>query len=410
MTSDLETVTLEKLVYGGDTLARLADGRAVFIPHGLPGEKVRIQAFDEKRDHVRAELVEVVTPSALRIDPKCGHFSICGGCHYQHLPYPVQLETKAEILKDQLGHISRIKDPPVIEITPSTEEWNYRNHMQFHLTGEGRPGFVDFKSRGVFAVEECHLPEPALNSLWPSLEFEPDTGVERVSLRVGEENEILLILDSDNLEMPMVELEAGISMVHQAGEDVVVLAGNDHLTMKVNDRTFHVSAGSFFQVNTRMAGKMVDHLLNTLQVSPATTLLDVFCGVGLFSAFFARRVGKVIAIESSASACEDFVTNLDEFDNVSLYQASAEQVLPSLQEKPEVVIVDPPRRGLQKRSLEALVALAAQQIAYASCDPSTLARDASRLIAGGYRLADVRLFDLFPQTFHIESISIFEKG
>jgi len=179
---------------------------------------------------------------------------------------------------------------------------------------------------------------------------------------------------------------------------------------RVNDRLFHVSAASFFQVNTEMAGKMAAHLLAHLRVSPATTLLDVYCGVGLFSAFFAPRLGRLIGIESSPSACEDFAVNLDEFDNVELYEAPAEDVLPALDVKPDIAIVDPPRAGLEKRSLDALLARGPARIAYVSCDPSTLARDAARLIAGCYRLVQVTPFDLFPQTYHIESISIFEKG
>ncbi len=191
---------------------------------------------------------------------------------------------------------------------------------------------------------------------------------------------------------------------------MVVMAGDDHLVMAVNDRLFRVSAASFFQVNTELAGKMVAHLLEHIPVSPSTILLDVFCGVGLFSAFLAPFVGRLIGIEASPSACEDFSFNLDEFDNVELYEAPAEDVLPALDVKPEVVILDPPRAGLEKRAFDALLALKPAMIAYVSCDPSTLARDAARLIAGGYRLDQVTPFDLFPQTYHIESISIFEKG
>jgi 23S rRNA (uracil1939-C5)-methyltransferase len=198
--------------------------------------------------------------------------------------------------------------------------------------------------------------------------------------------------------------------VHLSGSNAVVMAGDDALTMLVNDRPFHVSPASFFQVNTGMAGKMVSHLLSRLPLSPAATLLDIYCGVGLFSAFFAPRVGRLIGIESSPPACEDFALNLDEYDNVELYEASAEEVLPSLDIKPDVVIVDPPRAGLDKSVLDALVALAPVNLAYVSCDPSTLARDAARLINGGYQLVQVTPFDLFPHTYSIESISIFEKG
>jgi 23S rRNA (uracil1939-C5)-methyltransferase len=158
-----------------------------------------------------------------------------------------------------------------------------------------------------------------------------------------------------------------------------------------------------------MAGKMVSHLLERLHLSPQTTLIDVYCGGGLFSAFLAPRVGRLIGIESSPSACKDFAVNLDEFDHVELYEAPAEDVLPHLDAKPDAILVDPPRAGLERRALDGIATLNPQTIAYVSCDPATLARDIARLIANGYRLVEVTPFDLFPQTYHIESISILQK-
>jgi 23S rRNA (uracil1939-C5)-methyltransferase len=193
-------------------------------------------------------------------------------------------------------------------------------------------------------------------------------------------------------------------------ENAVVIAGNDHVIISVLGRDFRVSAASFFQVNTAMAEEMVRHLLDHLPIPPSGTLLDVYCGVGLFSAFFAPRCERVIGIESSPSACEDFAFNLDEFDNVELYEGLAEEVLPGLVSHVGNVthmIVDPPRAGLEKAVVDGILALDPQMIAYVSCDPSTLARDAARLIRGGYQLQNVRSFDVFPQTYHIESISLF---
>jgi 23S rRNA (uracil1939-C5)-methyltransferase len=177
----------------------------------------------------------------------------------------------------------------------------------------------------------------------------------------------------------------------------------------VLDRDFKVSAGSFFQVNTVMAGRMVEHLLACVPVSLSTTLLDIYCGVGLFSAFFAPRCGRVIGVEAAEASGEDFSVNLDEFDNVELYEGEAEAVIPHLAAKPDVVLVDPPRAGLDKTVVDGILKLSPKLIAYVSCDPSTLARDAARLIHGGYRLKEITPFDLFPQTQHIESISIFER-
>jgi 23S rRNA (uracil1939-C5)-methyltransferase len=410
MNDDLLKIELDKLTYGGDALGRLPDGRAVFVPFALPGETVSIRILEEKRGHVRAGLAEVLEPSADRVSPACRHFGVCGGCHYQHMSYQTQLSAKTAILRDQLTRIGRIGVPPLKQIIPSSDEWNYRNHVQFHLTRAGKLGYVDAGGRDVFSIVECHLPEPPLDALWPRLAFGPGTGLERISLRLGKDGQTMMVLESASPWPPELELEADLSVVHLVGDDAVVLAGDDHLVMQVGDRPFHVSAASFFQVNTAVAEKMVAFLLENLRVSPATTLLDVYCGVGLFSAFFAPHVGRLIGIESSSSACDDFTINLDEFENVELYQAPAEQVLPALDVRPDSVILDPPRAGLERRVLDALLASAPAQIAYVSCDPSTLARDAARLIAGGYRLTTVTPFDMFPQTYHIESVSVFEKG
>jgi len=220
----------------------------------------------------------------------------------------------------------------------------------------------------------------------------------------------MLVLESESPEPPEMDLEAGLSVVHITSGDAVVMAGDPYLVVKVKERAFRVSAGSFFQVNTSMAEKMVEYLLENLSVSDQTNLLDLYCGVGLFSAFFAGKVSRIIGIESSASACQDFEANLDEFENVELYEAPAEAVLPELDLQADVIIADPPRAGLDKRVLDAIITIGPKILAYISCDPSTLARDARRLIAGGYHLSRVTPFDLFPQTFHIESISFFEKG
>lgn len=402
-------VQLEKLAYGGDAMGRLPDGRAVFVPFGLAGERVRVRLVEEKRGFARGELVEVLEASPLRVTPRCVHFGLCGGCHYQNLPYQEQLKVKAEILRDQLGRIGRIEDPPVRETVASPSPWNYRNHVQFHLTNEGKLGYVTAGTPRVFAIRECHLPEGSINSLWPQLEFEPGVDLERISIRSGADEELMLVLESTSPEPPELEIEAGISIAHVFEENTVVIAGNDHVTIRVLDRDFRVSAGSFFQVNTATAGKMVEYLLHHLPVSPSSTLLDVYCGAGLFSAFLAPKCRRVAGIESSPSACEDFVHNLDELENVDLYEGLAEEVIPHLEIDPDIVLVDPPRAGLERRVLDGLLRLKPRVIAYVSCDPATLARDAARLIRGGYRLKEVTPFDLFPQTYHIESISLFER-
>jgi 23S rRNA (uracil1939-C5)-methyltransferase len=415
MTSQPETfdIQLDKFTYGGDVMGRLPDGRAVFIPFGLPGEKVRVRLTQEKKNFARGEIVEILEPSPYRIDARCKHFGECGGCHYQNLPYEKQLEAKTEIVADQLRRIGRVENPPVRPMVASPKSWNYRNHIQFSLTKDGKLGFVGAGLRpaptSVIGITECHLPEAAINNFWPQLEFEAATDVERVSLRLGVDDDLMLVLESESPEPPELEIEAGISVTHIYAGNTVVIAGSDHIIMNVLGRDFKVSASSFFQTNTEMAVKMVEHVLAKLPVSESTTLLDVYCGVGLFSAFLASKCKTVIGIEASESSCEDFTVNLDEFDNVELYEAEAEAVIPHLEAKPDIILVDPPRAGLDKIVVDGILRLSPSHVAYVSCDPSTLARDAARLINGGYHLKEVTPFDLFPQTYHIESISIFER-
>jgi len=426
MSDAIFEITLEKFTYGGECMGRLPDGRAVFVPFGLPNEIVKIKLTQEKQNFARGEIIEIIKTSPERIQVKCKHFfsplllgeglgvRSCGGCHYQNLSYENQLKAKTEILSDQLRRIGKIENPPIQKMIPSPNEWNYRNNIQFHLTNEGKLGFINSKGNSAFAIEECHLPDKEIDSFWKELNFESNLNLERVSLRSGDENDLMLILESESLETPELEIEADVSVIHVYENHPIVIAGQDHIFIKVLDKVFKISASSFFQVNTKMVEKMVEHLITQLPITnSAITLLDIYCGVGLFSKFFASKYEKVIGIESSPSACEDFVFNLDEFDNVDLYEGTAENILPKLEKQintPTHVIVDPPRAGIDKLALDAIIKLKPQIIAYVSCDPSTLARDAARLMNGGYKLKQVTPFDLFPQTYHIESISIFESN
>ncbi|MEW5827966.1 MAG: hypothetical protein AB1846_03680, partial [Chloroflexota bacterium] len=312
-----------------------------------------------------------------------------------------------------------IENPPVRPIVPSPREWNYRNQVQFHLTQEGKLGFVSHLPAGegpevrVIPITECHLPEAPINAFWPQLGFDPGAPDDRISIRSGAGDDLMLVIESDEPAPPEVDFEAGISAVHVFADNPIVMAGDDHLVIEVLGRPFKVSAASFFQVNTPMAARMVEHALGLLP-EKMDALLDIYCGVGLFSAFAAPRCQRLIGIETSPSACEDFTANLDEFDHVELYQAPAEDVLPALVTQIASLrhahaIVDPPRAGLDRKVLDALAAARPESVIYVSCDPSTLARDARRLIEHGYRLEQTTPFDLFPQTYHIESLSLFTR-
>jgi 23S rRNA (uracil1939-C5)-methyltransferase len=395
------------LVYGGDAIGRLDDGRTIFVPYTLPGEKVKARIIEEKKGYVRASLVELLKPSPQRITPRCPHFSDCGGCHYQHLPYDLQLVIKHQILGEQLQRIANITNFPIDAMIPSPLQWNYRNAVQFHLAADGRLGFRGADSHRIVSIRECHLPEDALNDAWPRLEYEQDAGLQRIELRQGCGEDLLLILEGKEYQEPVFQTDLRLSAVYVSGGETRLLAGEDFIWMDILGRIFRVSAGSFFQVNSRQAERMVAHLLSILPLSPASIVLDLYCGVGLFSAFLAPIVKRCIGIEISPSASEDYVANLDEFDNVELYIGAVESVLPELNIKADVVVMDPPRSGSGKIALDEIMKIRPDVIAYISCDPATLARDCRHLLAGGYQLERVTPFDMFPQTYHIESINIF---
>ena len=403
-------VTPTVLVYGGDALARLPDGRAVFIPFGIPGESVRVKLVEEKDHYARAEILEILSPSSPRIDPRCPHFSQCGGCHYQHIPYQEQLKNKQAILEDQLERVGKLSDPPVEKIVPSPVAWNYRNHIQFHISEEGNPGFLGYRSNQVIPIQECHLPDEKINQVWPAMDLEYIPGLDRIILRSGEGGEdTLVILESSDPQPIEFSVDVPLSAIHRGPGGEIVLAGDDFTIIHVHDFPFVVSAGSFFQINTRVAELIVDYLLDILPLSENSLVLDVYCGVGLFSAFLAPHVKQVIGIESDPSAAEDFLYNMAEFDNVVLYDIPAEETLPYLEITPDIILLDPPRAGVSKKVLDSIVSLKPDLITYISCDPATLGRDVRRLHNQGYKLKGSTPFDMFPQTYHIESVNLFQR-
>ena len=403
-------VDLITMVYGGDAMGRLPDGRAVFIPFCLPGERVRARLVEEKKGYARGRLVEVMRPSPLRIPARCPHFTQCGGCHYQHMAYAEQLKFKEAIVREQLVRIGELPDPPLRPIRPSPQEWNYRNAVQFHLDPAGKVGYQKANSHAVISILECSLPEEPLNELWPHLEFEPDSGLERLEMRLGQSDDILMVLESNEPDPPEFAVDFPISAVFRSPAGELVLSGEDFTLIEILGVPFQVSAGSFFQVNTAQAAAMVQHVLELAPVDRKSTVLDVYSGVGLFSLFLAQRAGRLVAVESAISACEDFATNLNSFDQVELYEGMAEEILPFLNVHPDVIVVDPPRAGIERVALDALIGMGSSTLIYVSCDPATLARDAKRLVRAGYKLEQVTPYDLFPQTYHVECIALFRKA
>lgn len=406
--SERLTLRLDGLAYGGDAFGRDASGRMVFVALALPGEQVRVEVVEAHARWCRARLLEVIDPSPQRVAPRCRHFGTCGGCHYQHLQADAQPEAKQAIVRAQLERLGGFRDPPVEQTVAGTSAWNTRNHIQFSLTPDARLGFQAGGSNQVVAIHECHLPEPALNDLWPALQLESGSGIHRVALRCAGDDTLLVFHADDEPEVEL-GLDLRTSAVWLSPRGMHVLAGGSTLVQRVHGRAFRVSPASFFQAHTQLTPALVDLVLRAAQARPGQTAFDLYAGVGLFSAFLAERGLRLLAVEHSASACDDFAFNLEPFEDVALYQASVEQALAGLEPRADVVIADPPRAGLGRHGVAWLAEHAPPRLVYVSCDPSTLARDGKQLAACGYQLESVTPIDLFPQTFHIETVSAWSR-
>lgn len=408
-------VVPEKYTFGGEALARLPDGRAVFVPYAVVGEEVRIEVIEEHERYARAQIIEYLRPSPQRISPQCPHFTLCGGCHYQHLTYETQLHLKEAILKEQLTRLGGLETRRIDALFPSPKEYSYRNYVQFHLTPQGSLGFYRSDGQHTFAVEECHLADAALEQARHSLEFDARLELSRIGLRLGDNEDIQIILEGEAQHLPEVTLEeVPYSIVHLSSAGALVMAGSPYVFITVAGRAFRVSAASFFQVNTGACEQMIYHLIDQLEqrgvLSPHATLLEAYCGVGLISAFLAPRVKRLIGVEISPHACDDFAYNLDEFAHVELYTAPVEKMLRYWQDRVDVLLADPPRNGMGKTVIQDVARLQVPLVVYLSCDAATLGRDARLLHQAGYRVTHIALFDFFPQTYHIESLSFWELG
>jgi 23S rRNA (uracil1939-C5)-methyltransferase len=368
-----ETLTIEKLVYGGEGLARL-DGKVILVPFVLPGEVVRMETERAKNDLWRGRVIEVLQPSPSRVTPGCPYFQRCGGCQYQHMDYPFQLEQKRAILREALQRVGKIEFAGEIGVI-SGEPWQYRNRVQLHIEG-GAVGYFVQGSRDLCAIDHCPIASPKLNETIGKITAHRATTA--VELFTNETDVQVNVID----RVPRQELTALASL---------------GVTTPIDFAGFHVSRNSFFQVNRFLIDQLVECAVGGAQGDWA---VDLYAGVGLFSVKLAERFGKVTPVESSGSSLRDLAHNFPQ----AAVDANVEDYLAGLNETPDFILADPPRAGLGKLAVKDLARIHAQRLTIVSCDPATLARDLQGLIAGGYHIGKITLVDLFPQTFHLETV------
>lgn len=403
---------LTEMVHGGQALGRHA-GRVIFTRYTIPGERILARLTDDRERFAFAESVTLLASSPHRVEPVCPHFGPgrCGGCHFQHIDYAAQPGFKRDVVIDQMTRIGGIANPVVHPTIASPDPWAYRTHATLHANAEGQLCFVGTDDATLVPIEECHIIRPELLDLLDTLDLQDIPELERVRLQVGSDpDDLMVIISTRDDEVPELEVDLPVSINFLLSDNEPVnLIGSSTVQYTVRGRQFRVTAGGFFQVNLPQTATLVDLVLDRLNLQGNEAVLDLYSGVGLFTAFIAERASLVTAIESYPPAVTDADVNLADLDNVDLIEGSVEDVLPLLSEQYDAVVLDPPRTGLDPHALDALADLAAARIVYVSCEPSTLARDAKRLARKGYRLVDVQPVDMFPQTFHIECVAQFVR-
>lgn len=406
MTVELDVMGM---VYGGDAICNSSNGLPVFTPYCLPGERVLAEIRSYRKGYATADLSRILRPSSERIQPLCRHFMECGGCSYQHMSYRSQIKIKEDILKEQLSRLGKIVSPPVYPMIKSSNEWQYRNVMQFHIDPQGRLGLKGHRSHQIIPLSECRLPSNEIAVFLSNLTFSQDHNIERLDIRVGSDQTILITMKSKRPAVPRLFCKVPASIVHHYRDHAATIAGENFLRYRVSNQEFKVSAGSFFQVNTVTAAEMVWMIRDYVQRGDFSTIFDLYAGVGLFSKFLAPLCNRIVAIESSSTACDDYSENLDQFSNSQLYPGSVEKILPRITFEADLVLLDPPRAGLRPEVISSIARISPKAIIYVSCDPSTLARDLRMMIQQGFILTKVVPVDMFPQTYHIESVSFLER-
>lgn len=419
------TVTLGALNREGLASAEISepgpDGEArttlLHVPAGLPGERVTIAveppATPPKRRKRhwkpyprRVEITEIHESSPLRVEARCSVFGICGGCQFQHLQYEAQLEWKRTMVEELLREIGHFEQPPLLATVPCDEPWQYRNHMRFSVNREGHTGLTARGTHRVLPLTTCPIAHPLINAALPIF-----------SRQVNPRPQVLVRCATATRQMLIQPQQSAEVQEQLAEQDIAVCA--ETMEEQLRGEMFRIRPSSFFQTNTAQAEKMaqmvLDGLFASAQEAGSTdaqplTVLDAYCGVGTFALMLARRAGKVIAIEESASSIKDARWNLREVENVEILQGKVEDLLPALAERLDGLVIDPPRAGCQRPVLDALARNPVRRIVYVSCDPSTLARDLDILCHeyATYRLRSVQPLDMFPQTAHIESVTVLE--
>lgn len=387
------------MAHGGEAVAR-HEGKAFFVADAIPGETISARVVKDGGSWARAQLVEVTESSPHRIEPPCPHFSACGGCQWQYLAYDQQLEWKRQTVTAQLAHLGGLADVDVRPTIPSERQYGYRNRMDFHVR-DGKPALYRRRTKELVPLDTCLLIVPSLVDLFSRLG--PLDDVHQITLRASADEQMVVVRGA----VPDQAGEWGCNVVRVRRGRPEAVVGRTFITEKVAGHDYRITGNAFFQNNTKGAEQLVEAVRLALDPRPEDVLLDGYAGGGLFSVAVADDVDEVIAVEVSPLGLRDLEHNLE-------MAAAFASIVPVPFERAgeeldmfDLAIADPPREGLGPDGVAVLVDGHPRTIALVSCDPAALARDAKALVSSGYELDWVQPIDLFPQTYHIETVSRF---
>jgi len=417
---------IEKLIYGGEGLAH-HEGSAVFVPFVLPAERISASPVERKKKFIRARVERVIEASPTRAAARCPHFGVCGGCDYQHMPYEAQLQYKTDILRETLRRLGRIEWPGEI-VAHASPPWGYRNRAQWKVRPLGEAdgaglgiGYFRANSTALCAVEDCAILSPLLLKTLLALRGAAANGSFPRELREIEAfagaNDSKLLVTATFAGFPsraeeLVQTIRGILpelesvLFHDPTRERMELDGPGFIECEAGGHNYRVGHLSFFQVNRFLAGELANEVAGN--DANGRLALDLFAGVGLFSVPLAARFERVVAVEANPASARDLESNVTGTGvggrAIEVRTTDVERFLEKFREKPDLVVLDPPRAGLTLEAAKLLARMAPARITYVSCEPPTLARDLAALVGAGYEITAVHLFDLFPQTFHMEAV------
>jgi 23S rRNA (uracil1939-C5)-methyltransferase len=440
---DIITIRLDNIAYGGDAVGR-KDNFTIFVPQGIPGELVEIEITEVKSSYARGEIVSVLEKTEERIEPECAVSERCGGCEIDHIDYQAQLKYKQQMVEDALEHIGKLKGVKVNSVLGMEHPFAYRNKAQFPLDVVDEKAVIGFYAAGshdVIAHDNCQIQHPVINRIARKIvelinrydltiyNEESGTGLIRnLVIRMGVcTNQAQLILVTTANKIPhqdeiVTELRSEIPeliSIYQnindeetnvvLGTKIKKLAGKDYIIDYIGNIKYQISPLSFFQVNTLQTKVLYDQVVNYAELTGEEKVLDAYCGLGSIALYVADKSKEVYGIEVVEEAIDLAKKNaqLNDIENCSFKTGKVREVIPDLENEfsADVVIVDPPRKGCHQSVLESFVELGPEKIIYVSCKPTSLARDLKFLTDNGYSVEEVQPVDMFPQTYHIETVT-----